>query len=155
MNIAVGSDHAGFEKKQRILAWLGEKQYTYFDFGTYSADSVDYPDYARAVANAVAQGKFEQGILLCGSGVGVSIVANKVKGIRAALVFNPEIARLARAHNDANIMCLPARFMSDADMLQCLENWFAASFEGGRHAQRVSKIELDATCLAPYHNQAS
>jgi ribose 5-phosphate isomerase B len=141
MKIAVGSDHAGFEKKSVVALWLKQKGYEVVDFGTYSTESVDYPDYARQVAVAVAQGACAQGILLCGSGVGVSIVANKVKGIRAALVFNPEIATLARQHNDANVMCLPARFMSDENIQQSLENWFAATFEGGRHLRRVEKIE--------------
>lgn len=154
MRIAVGSDHAGFEKKQRVLAWLEAKQYAYTDFGTYSPESVDYPDYARRVANAVAEGLCTQGILLCGSGVGVSIVANKVKGIRAALVFKPEIAHLARAHNDANVMCLPARFMSDAELVACLEQWFATSFEGGRHARRVAKIEPDFVSVALPHTDS-
>lgn len=143
MKIAVGSDHAGFEKKLVVVSWLQRRGYEVTDFGTHSSESVDYPDYARRVAMAVAQGEQEQGILLCGSGVGVSIVANKVRGIRAALVFKPEIAALARQHNDANVMCLPARFMSDDDLAQCLENWFSATFEGGRHARRVEKIESD------------
>ncbi len=143
MKIAVGSDHAGFEKKSVVVLWLKQNGHEVVDFGTYSAESVDYPDYARKVAIAVAQGECAQGILLCGSGIGVSIVANKVKGIRAALVFKPEVATLARQHNDANIICLPARFMTDAEVQQSLENWFAASFEGGRHLRRVEKIEPD------------
>lgn len=143
MKIAVGSDHAGFEKKSVVVSWLEQNGYEVTDFGTRSSESVDYPDYARRVALAVSQGEQAQGILLCGSGVGVSIVANKVKGIRAALVFKPEIAALARQHNDANVMCLPARFMSDDEVKSCLRQWFSATFEGGRHARRVEKIEPD------------
>lgn len=141
MKIAVGSDHAGFEMKAKVGEWLKAHGYEAVDMGTHSAESVDYPDFARKVAQAVAAGECEQGILLCGSGVGVSMTANKVKGVRAALVFNPEIASLARQHNDANVICLPARFLSDELMGTCLENWFKASFEGGRHERRVKKIE--------------
>ncbi len=147
MKIAVGSDHAGFEKKAVVISWLERQGNEVTDFGTYSSDSVDYPDYARRVATAVAQGECAQGILLCGTGVGVSIVANKVRGIRAALVFRPEIAALARQHNDANIMCLPARWMSNEEMMLCLEKWFSAVFEGGRHARRVEKIEPDVAAV--------
>lgn len=147
MKVAVGSDHAGFEKKSAVVLWLKQKGYEVMDFGTHSAESVDYPDYARKVAMAVSQGECSQGILLCGSGIGVSIVANKVKGIRAALVFNPEVASLARRHNDANIMCLPARFMTETEIEQSLENWFTANFEGGRHLRRVEKIEPDVHLL--------
>lgn len=141
MKIAVGSDHAGFEAKTRVVEWLLRNGFEAMDKGTFSPESVDYPDFAKAVAESVAKGEAEQGILLCGSGVGVSIVANKVKGIRAALVFNEEIAHLSRAHNDANVMCLPARFLSPEQLERCLRNWFSATFEGGRHARRVAKIE--------------
>lgn len=141
MKIAVGSDHAGFEAKTRIVEWLLRNGFEVMDKGTFSPESVDYPDFAKAVAESVAKGEAEQGILLCGSGVGVSIVANKVKGIRAALVFNEEIAHLSREHNDANVMCLPARFLAPERIEQCLRNWFSATFEGGRHARRVAKIE--------------
>jgi ribose 5-phosphate isomerase B len=151
MKIAIGSDHAGVEKKAKVREWLSAHGHEPIDMGTHSADSVDYPDYARKVAQAVVKGECGQGILLCGSGVGVSITANKVKGIRAALVFNPEIASLARQHNDANVMCLPARFLTDNETDACLENWFTASFEGGRHERRVRKIEddLETMCQCP------
>ncbi len=141
MTIAVGSDHAGFEAKKIVVEWLLQHGYEVIDKGTFSSDSVDYPDFAKAVAHSVAQGEAEQGILLCGSGVGVSIVANKIKGIRAALVFNEEIAHLSREHNNANVMCLPARFLTAEQIEHCLTNWFQARFEGGRHARRVEKIE--------------
>ncbi len=141
MNIAVGSDHAGFEAKKNVVDWLLQHKHEVIDKGTFSPDSVDYPDFAKAVAHSVAQGEAEQGILLCGSGVGVSIVANKIKGIRAALVFNEEIAHLAREHNNANVMCLPARFLTAEQLERCLTNWFQAQFEGGRHERRVAKIE--------------
>jgi ribose 5-phosphate isomerase B len=141
MKIAVGSDHAGYDAKNAVVDWLLAHGYEVIDKGTFSPDSVDYPDFAKAVAQSVAQGEAEQGILLCGSGVGVSIVANKIKGIRAALVFNEEIAHLAREHNNANVMCLPARFLTAEQLERCLMNWFQAQFEGGRHARRVEKIE--------------
>jgi ribose 5-phosphate isomerase B len=141
MKIAVGSDHAGYEAKKVVADWLLAHGYEVIDKGTFSPDSVDYPDFAKAVAQSVAQGEAEQGILLCGSGVGVSIVANKIKGIRAALVFNEEIAHLAREHNNANVMCLPARFLTVEQLERCLTNWFQARFEGGRHERRVAKIE--------------
>ncbi len=141
MKIAVGSDHAGYDAKKSVVEWLLRHGYEVLDKGTFSSDSVDYPDFAKAVAQSVAQGESEQGILLCGSGVGVSIVANKIRGIRAALVFNEEIAHLSREHNNANVMCLPARFLTSNQIEQCLTNWFQAKFEGGRHARRVEKIE--------------
>ncbi len=141
MNIAIGSDHAGYEMKKTVKSWLEEHGHVVNDMGPYSDESVDYPDYARKVAEAVARGEYEQGILLCGSGVGVSISANKIRGIRAALAFNPEIAALARQHNNANVLCFPARFTDVETVRASLDNWFAASFEGGRHARRVEKIE--------------
>ncbi|ANT64869.1 MULTISPECIES: ribose 5-phosphate isomerase B [Prosthecochloris] len=141
MNIAIGSDHAGYEMKKTVKSWLEEHGHAVNDMGPYSDESVDYPDYARKVAEAVARGEYEQGILLCGSGVGVSISANKIRGIRAALAFNPEIAALARQHNNANVLCFPARFTDVETVRASLDNWFAASFEGGRHARRVEKIE--------------
>ncbi len=141
MRIAIGSDHAGYELKKTVKSWLLDHGHEVNDMGPYSEESVDYPDYARKVAQAVADGQYEQGVLLCGSGIGVSISANKIRGIRAALAFNPEIASLARQHNNANIICFPARF-TDADTIATsLGNWFSAEFEGGRHERRVQKIE--------------
>ncbi len=142
MKIAIGSDHAGYALKKTVYAWLEKQGHEVNDMGTWSEESVDYPDYARKVAEAVARGEQDQGVLLCGTGVGVSIVANKVRGIRAALVFSPDIASLARQHNNANIMCFPARFTDGETIEKSLDNWFAAEFEGGRHERRVAKIEL-------------
>ncbi len=141
MKIAIGSDHAGYELKKVVYSWLDQHGHEVNDMGPYSDESVDYPDYAHKVAESVACGEADQGVLLCGSGVGVSIVANKVKGIRAALAFNPEIAGLARQHNNANVLCFPARYSDPETIKKSLENWFAAAFEGGRHERRVSKIE--------------
>jgi len=141
MKIAVASDHAGFESKKTVVAWLEKHGYACSDIGPYNEESVDYPDFARKVAQGVAAGEFDQGVLLCGTGIGVSIAANKVKGIRAALACNPEFASLARQHNNANIICFSARFSDKATIEQSLQNWFAAEFEGGRHERRVEKIE--------------
>jgi ribose 5-phosphate isomerase B len=141
MKIAVGSDHAGFELKKSVVAWLERNGHECDDMGPYTDESVDYPDYARKVAESVASGSADQGVLLCGTGIGVSIAANKVKGIRAALACNPEFATLARQHNNANVLCLSARFSNLATIEQSLQNWFEADFEGGRHERRVNKIE--------------
>ncbi len=138
--IALAADHAGYEEKEKIKSTLDELGVEYEDMGTDSSDSVDYPDYARKVADAVSNGEFEQGLLVCGSGTGMAIAANKVKGVRAAVAWNEDIARLARQHNDANVLALPARFMSDDEAGKVLKAWFAADFEGGRHAMRVEKI---------------
>jgi len=141
MKIAVGSDHAGVEFKKTVVSWLEANGYEANDMGPYTEESVDYPDFARKVAFAVANKECDQGILLCGTGIGVSISANKVKGIRAALACNPEFATLARQHNNANVLCLSARFSDKATIEQTLKNWFATDFEGGRHEKRVNKIE--------------
>ncbi|MEP7149814.1 MAG: ribose 5-phosphate isomerase B [Acidobacteriota bacterium] len=139
--IALAADHAGYEEKEKIKATLDELGVEYVDMGTDSSDSVDYPDYALKVAEAVSNGEFEQGLLVCGSGTGMAIAANKIPGIRAAVAWNPDIARLAREHNDANILSLPARFTSPEESAKIVEAWFAADFEGGRHQRRVEKIE--------------
>jgi ribose 5-phosphate isomerase B len=141
MKIAVGSDHAGFEFKKTVLFWLERNGYEIIDMGPHNEESVDYPDFASKVAFAVADGQCDSGILLCGTGIGVSIAANKVKGIRAALACNPEFAILARQHNNANIICLPARFTDAVTIEKTLHNWFSTDFEGGRHEKRVNKIE--------------
>ena len=138
--IALAADHAGFEEKEKIKSTLDELGIEYTDMGTASTDSVDYPDYAKKVGDAVSKGDFEQGLLVCGSGTGMAIAANKIKGVRAAVAWSPDIARLAREHNDANVLALPARFMSDSDATAVLKAWFEARFEGGRHAKRVEKI---------------
>ncbi len=139
--IALAADHAGYEEKEKIKATLDELGVEYVDMGTDSSDSVDYPDYAVKVAEAVSNGEFEQGLLVCGSGTGMAIAANKVSGIRAAVAWTPDIARLAREHNDANILSLPARFTSPEESAKIVKAWFAADFEGGRHQRRVEKIE--------------
>ncbi|MEI6847328.1 MAG: ribose 5-phosphate isomerase B [Chlorobiaceae bacterium] len=141
MKIAVASDHAGFELKKTVIAWLESNGHEFNDMGPYNEESVDYPDYARKVAEAVAVGEYDQGILLCGTGIGVSIAANKIRGIRAALACNPEFATLARQHNNANIICFSARFTDQCTIAQSLHNWFSSDFEGGRHERRVNKIE--------------
>lgn len=138
--IALAADHAGYEEKEKIKRTLDEMGVAYDDMGTASTDSVDYPDYAAKVGEAVSNGDYEQGLLVCGSGTGMAIAANKIKGVRAAVAWNEDIARLAREHNDANVLALPARFMSDEDAAKVLRAWFAADFEGGRHARRVEKI---------------
>lgn len=142
--IAIGADHAGFEEKEKIKKTLDELGIEYDDVGTASSDSVDYPDFARRVAERVARGEAEQGLLFCGSGTGMAISANKVKGVRAAVAWSPDIARLAREHNNANVLALPARFVSEDEATAIVKAWFAADFEGGRHERRVEKIEPDA-----------
>lgn len=140
IRIAVGSDHAGYLMKEKVKAFLASKGYEPVDFGTNSANSTDYPDYAHAVAYAVERKDFSLGILLCGSGNGVNMTANKHLDIRSALCWTPEIARLARLHNDANILALPARFINDAEMYKIVQIFLSTSFEGGRHCARVEKI---------------
>jgi ribose 5-phosphate isomerase B len=141
MNLAIGSDHAGFKLKNELLVYLLEKGLELQDFGPDTAESVDYPDYAHKVAESVASGENDLGILICGSGNGVCITANKHKGIRAALAWEEEIAALARQHNNANVLCVPARFVSKAKAFKIVDAWLDATFEGGRHQNRVSKIE--------------
>lgn len=141
MKIALAADHAGFEEKEKIKKTLDEIGVEYTDMGTNSPESVDYPDYARKVGEAVAGGEYEQGLLVCGSGTGMAISANKVRGVRAAVAWNEEIARLARQHNNANVLSLAARYLTDDENEKIVKAWFAADFEGGRHERRVEKIE--------------
>jgi len=138
--IALASDHAGFEEKEKIKKTLDEMGVQYDDLGTDSEESVDYPDYARKVAEAVSRGDYEQGLLVCGSGTGMAITANKVLGVRAAVAWNEEIARLARQHNNANVLSIGARVTPVEDIPGIVKAWFAADFEGGRHERRVKKI---------------
>jgi len=138
--IALAADHAGFEEKEKLKTTLNELGVDFVDMGTNSADSVDYPDYALKVGRAVANGEADQGLLVCGSGTGMAIAANKVHGVRAAVAWSPDIARLAREHNNANVLSLPARFINDDQTKEILKAWFAADFEGGRHERRVDKI---------------
>jgi ribose 5-phosphate isomerase B len=140
--IALASDHAGFEYKEQIRQNLQAQGYEVLDFGPYTPDSVDYPDHAHPLAQAILQGKAQQGILLCGSGNGVAITANKYAGIRAALCWLPELARLARQHNDANVLALPARYVSLEQAQEMVQAFLQTPFEGGRHAKRVEKIEI-------------
>lgn len=140
MKIAIGSDHAGFEDKEKIKRQLDEMGVEYEDVGTNSAESVDYPIYAEKVAQKVAGGEVEQGILVCGSGNGMQIAANKVRGIRAALAWNEETAKLARQHNDANVLSVPARMISPEEVSKVIKAYLEAKFEGGRHARRVEEI---------------
>ncbi|MBM3402715.1 MAG: ribose 5-phosphate isomerase B [Bacteroidetes bacterium] len=138
ISIAIGADHAGFEFKNILIDFL--KEYRVKDFGTYSINSVDYPDFAHPVASAVENAEFTIGILICGSANGVAMTANKHQGIRAAICWNEELAELARSHNDANILCIPARFISPALAKQICSKFITTQFEGGRHANRVNKI---------------
>jgi len=138
LKIAIGADHAGFEYKQGIIEGLTTEEVK--DFGTYSSASVDYPDFAHPVASAVESGEFDFGILICGSGNGVAITANKHQGIRAAICWNEELAERARSHNNANILCLPARHIPLDLAKRIVEIFFSTEFEGGRHANRVDKI---------------
>lgn len=138
--IAIGADHAGFEFKEHLKKWLEQSGYTLRDFGTHSTESTDYTDFAHPVAEAVEKKQYDLGLLLCGSANGVAITANKHQGIRAALCWTEEVAELARRHNDANIVCIPARFVSYEMAQKIVDRFLHSSFEGGRHARRVNKI---------------
>ena len=138
--IAIGADHAGYEFKSAILEILHNKGLAVKDHGTYSADSVDYPDFAHPVANAVQNGEAGLGILICGSGNGVAITANKHQDVRAALCWQADLAKLAREHNNANVLCVPARFVSLAVAEEMVNTFIDTQFEGGRHEKRVEKI---------------
>jgi ribose 5-phosphate isomerase B len=140
MKISIGSDHRGYEAKQRIKALLLEMGMKMVDHGTDSGESCDYPDIGFAVAFDVSRGQADRGILLCGSGIGMSITANKVAGVRAALCHDELTAQMARRHNDANVLCLPADLVGDALMQSIVKVWLETEFEGGRHARRVGKI---------------
>jgi len=139
--IAIASDHAGFDLKQRLEAALRGMGYEVDDLGTDSAASTDYADYAHQLAQRVSDGVVPRGVLLCGTGLGMSYVANRYPNVRAAVSWAPEIAELARRHNDANVLVLPARFVTDADAVNILKTWLDTPFEGGRHERRVEKIE--------------
>ena len=140
MKIAIGSDHAGFNYKEAIKDHLRQAGHDVDDLGTFTEASCDYPDYAHAVAHAVEQGQTEMGVLVCGSANGVAITANKHAGIRAAICWEKEIAILARSHNNANIICIPARFVSTDATFEMVDAFLATPFEGGRHQARVGKI---------------
>lgn len=140
MLIPIGADHAGFQMKQMLIAYLTEKGFKVEDFGCFSEDSIDYPDFAHPVASKVETNPGMKGILLCGSGNGISMTANKHQGIRSAICWSPEIAALARQHNDANIVTLPARFITEETAREIIDIFFSTEFEGGRHQRRVEKI---------------
>jgi ribose 5-phosphate isomerase B len=144
VNIALGADHAGFHVKETIKKFLRESGYNYDDVGTSSEESVDYPDFARAVAERVSSGLSEIGILTCGTGIGMAIAANKVQGVRAATAHDPMTARLAREHNNANVLTLGARVLDDGRAIEVVREFLGAQFAGGRHQRRIDKIaELD------------
>jgi ribose 5-phosphate isomerase B len=140
MRIAVGGDHAGFEYKKRVLNWLQEQNYETADFGPYSTESFDYPDSVHPLCNAIENNEYDFGILICGSGNGVCMTANKHQGIRAGLVWEVEIAQLIRQHNNANVICLPARFIDLELALELVKVFLSTEFEGGRHERRVNKM---------------
>jgi ribose 5-phosphate isomerase B len=140
MKIAIGCDHAAFKLKEALKPYLESKGYTIKDFGCYSEERADYPDFAHPVASGVEKGEFDYGLLMCGSGNGINMTANKHKGIRSALCWNAEIAELARQHNDANILTLPARYITEEEAKKCIDKFYTTAFEGGRHTDRVRKI---------------
>ena len=142
--IAIASDHAGFEKKQVIIKYFKEKGIKFKDFGCYSSESVDYPEFAHAIGAAIHNGDYEIGITFCGSGQGISIAANKHQKVRSATCWNAEIAALAKRHNDANICAVPGRFVTDKEAIDIVEAFLNAKFEGGRHARRIAKIPIDS-----------
>jgi ribose 5-phosphate isomerase B len=138
--LAIGADHAGFELKEILKKWLQQNGFELKDFGTHSTESADYPDFAHPVAGAVEKQEFDLGLLICGSANGVAITANKHQGIRAAICWTEELAALARQHNNANVLCLPARFITQEQGEKILDRFLNTSFEGGRHERRVNKI---------------
>jgi len=139
--IPIGADHAGYALKERLVSELRRLGYEPLDLGTHSTESTDYPEYAHEVAARVEHHDAERGVLLCGTGLGMAYAANRHPGVRAAVAWSPEVARLAREHNDANVLVLPARFVSPEDGLEILRTWLATEFAGGRHARRIAKID--------------
>ena len=138
--IAIGNDHAGFELKDAVISVLNEFNLEYKDFGCYSTDKAEYPVYAQKVADSVASGECERGILLCGTGIGISIAANKVKGVRAAVCSDPFSAKMSKLHNDSNILAMGARVVGSELAKMILREWLSAEFEGGRHKERIDQI---------------
>lgn len=139
--IPIASDHAGYELKERLRTVLTDAGYDVEDIGTHGTASTDYPDFAHPLAAEISSGRAQRGVLLCGTGLGMSYVANRYPGVRAAVAWTPDIAELARKHNDANVLVLPARFVADEDAIAILQRWLDTDFEGGRHERRVEKIE--------------
>lgn len=140
MKIAIGSDHAGFELKDQVVDWLASSKVDLKDFGTFSEESVDYPDFAHAVSGEVEKGNYDMGILICGTGIGVDMTANKHQGIRSAVCWNKDISKLAKSHNNANIICLPGRYITFEEAKDILDTFFKTDYEGGRHNRRINKI---------------
>ncbi len=140
--VALGSDHAGFELKGRLGEALEELGFEPVDFGTHSSESTDYPDYGHAVSGAVSSGECQLGVLVCGSGIGMSMTANRHAGVRAALAWSEEVGEMARRHNDANVLVLPARFIDEGTAFDILKKFLQTSFDGGRHERRVKKIDM-------------
>jgi len=140
MIIPIASDHAGYQAKENVKKILESLGHLPVDYGTHTEDSVDYPDFAKLVSSAVSNKEYDKGILICGSGQGMCISANKFTGVRAALVWNPEIAELSVKHNHANVLCLPGRYLSEDELKNIVEAWLNATFEGGRHQNRIEKI---------------
>jgi ribose 5-phosphate isomerase B len=140
LKIALGSDHAGYLLKGAIKAHLDEKEMQFKDFGTFKMDSADYPEFSYKVSQAVASGDYDLGILICGTGIGMCITANKIKGIRAAVVHSVETAKLSRLHNNANVLCLGGRILEEKAACEIVDTWLMTSFEGGRHDKRVNLI---------------
>lgn len=142
MHIAISCDHAGFELKEKIKRVLSEKGHSVTDFGPSTADRMDYPDAIHPLAKAINDGEISQGIIICGSGNGVAMTANKYPNVRAGIAWSPELAELTRQHNDANVLSLPARFISEEIALACVDKFLNTQFEGGRHEERVNKIAI-------------
>jgi|SRR5690554_193059 len=142
MKIAIGGDHAAYQLKEKLIAYLKEKKHIVKDFGTHSEESCDYPDIAHPLAESISKGEHDFGIAICGSGNGINITVNKHQNIRSALCWNSELAALARKHNDANILALPARFINVETAIECIDEFLSNDFEGGRHQIRVNKIKI-------------
>ncbi len=140
--IAIASDHAGFERKQGIIKHFKDNGIAFKDFGTYTDESSDYPDFGHLIGDALDKGEFELAVTFCGSGQGINMTANKHRNVRSALCWKPEIAALAMQHNNANVCAIPARFVSDKEAIAIIEAYFSAEFEGGRHQRRIDKIPL-------------
>ena len=141
--IPIGSDHAGFQLKERLVEELKALGFEPLDVGTHGPESVDYPDFAHDVAKRVEHHEVQRGVLLCGTGLGMAYAANRHPGVRAAVAWSPEVARLARSHNDANVLVLPARFVSEGEGVDILRAWLETEFQGGRHSRRVAKIDQE------------
>lgn len=143
MKIAIGADHGGFDAKEKLVTYLKNKGYAVADMGTISSESVDYPDFAEKVCQEILQQKADFGVLICGTGIGISIAANRHKGIRAALLYDDYVAKVAKEHNNANVLCFGGRTMKIEDVLNRIDIFLAAKYEGGRHDRRLCKLDID------------